>query len=162
MAVDAFLKLDGIDGESQDKEHKGEIDILSWAWGGASTGSFNLGGGGASGKASFTDIQLVKYYDKASPNLMAKLADGTHIKEATLVARKAGGSSAIEFLKIKLTDVIITSVNFGGSGDDDRYTENVSLACAKFEVAYQAQKNDGGKDGGEIKAGWNIQTNELA
>ncbi len=162
MAVDAFLKLDGIDGESQDKEHKGEIDILSWAWGGASTGSFNLGGGGASGKASFSDLTLTKYYDKASPNLMAKLADGTHIKEATLFARKAGGSSAIEFLTIKLSDVIITSVNFGGSGGEDRYTETVSIAFAKFEVAYQAQKNDGAKDGGEIKAGWNIQSNESA
>ena len=93
---------------------------------------------------------------------MSKLADGTHIKEATLFARKAGGSSAIEFLKIKLTDVIITSVGLGGSGGDDRYVENVSLAYAKFEVAYQAQKNDGAKDGGEIKAGWNVQTNESA
>ena len=115
MAVDAFLKLDGIDGESQDKEHKGEIDILSWSWGGASTGSFNLGGGGASGKASFQDIHLMKYSDKASPNLMAKLADGTHIKEATLFARKAGGPSAIEFLTIKLTNVIISPVSFRGS-----------------------------------------------
>ena len=162
MAVDAFLKLDGIDGESQDKEHKGEIDIIAWSWGGASTGSFNLGGGGASGKASFSDLTLTKYYDKTSPNLMAKLADGTHIKEATLFARKAGGSSAIEFLTIKLSDVIITSVNFGGSGGEDRYTETVSIAFAKFEVAYQAQKNDGAKDGGEIKAGWNIQSNESA
>ena len=160
MAVDAFLKLDGIDGESQDNEHKGEIDILAWSWGGCSTGSFDLGGGGSSGKATFQDISLTKYYDKASPNLMAKMADGTHIKEATLFARKAGGSSAIEFLKIKLTDVIITSVTFGGSSGEDRYTENVCLAFAKFEVAYQAQKNDGAKDGGEIKAGWNIQTNE--
>ncbi|MDG0992920.1 MAG: type VI secretion system tube protein Hcp [Luminiphilus sp.] len=160
MAVDAFLKLDGIDGESQDKEHKGEIDIIAWSWGGASTGSFDLGGGGASGKASFSDLSLTKYYDKASPNLMAKMADGTHIKEATLFARKAGGSSAIEFLKIKLSDVIITSVTFGGSGGEDRYTENVSIAFAKFEVAYQAQKNDGAKDGGEIKAGWDIQTNQ--
>ena len=160
MAVDAFLKLDGIDGESQDKEHKGEIDIIACSWGGASTGSFDLGGGGASGKASFSDLSLTKYYDKASPNLMAKMADGTHIKEATLFARKAGGSSAIEFLKIKLSDVIITSVTFGGSGGEDRYTENVAIAFAKFEVAYQAQKNDGAKDGGEIKAGWNIQTNE--
>ncbi|MEK9544354.1 MAG: type VI secretion system tube protein Hcp [Luminiphilus sp.] len=160
MAVDAFLKLDGIDGESQDDGHKGEIDVLSWSWGGAATGSFDIGGGGSSGKASFQDISVTKYYDKASPNLMKKLADGTHISEATLFARKAGGSSAIEFLKIKLKDVIITSVSLGGSGGDDRYVENVSLAFAEFEVAYQAQKNDGSKDGGEVKAGWNIQQNK--
>ena len=162
MAVDAFLKLDGIDGESQDESHKGEIDVLSWSWGGSSTGSFDIGGGGSSGKASFQDIAITKYYDKASPNLMKKLADGTHIKEATLFARKAGGSSAIEFLKIKLKDVIITSVSLGGSGGDDRYVEQISLAFAEFEVAYQAQKNDGAKDGGEVKAGWNIQNNKSA
>ena len=160
MAVDAFLKLDGIDGESQDDGHKGEIDVLSWSWGGAATGSFDIGGGGSSGKASFQDISVTKYYDKASPNLMKKLADGTHISEATLFARKAGGSSAMELLKIKLKDVIITSVSLGGSGGDDRYVENVSLAFAEFEVAYQAQKNDGSKDGGEVKAGWNIQQNK--
>ena len=160
MAVDAFLKLDGIDGESTDSAHQGEIDVLSWSWGASATGSFGMGGGGASGKASFADMSIAKLYDKASPNLMKKLADGTHISEATLFARKAGGSSAIEFLKIKLKDVIITSVSLGGSGGDDRYVENVSLAFAEFEVAYQAQKNDGSKDGGEVKAGWNIQQNK--
>ena len=159
MAVDAFLKLDGIDGESTDSAHQGEIDVLSWTWGGSATASFGIGGGGASGKASFDDILVTKYYDKASPNLMRKLADGTHISEATLCARKAGGSSPIEFLKIKLKDVIITSVAFGGSSGDDQYIENVSLAFAEFEVAYQAQKNDGSKDGGEVKAGFNIQQN---
>ena len=33
MAFDAFLKLDGVKGESFDNTHKGEIDILSFSWG---------------------------------------------------------------------------------------------------------------------------------
>ena len=89
MAVDAFLKLDGIDGESTDSAHQGEIDVLSWSWGASATGSFGMGGGGASGKASFADMSIAKLYDKASPN-DEKLADGTHIAEATLVCPKGG------------------------------------------------------------------------
>src|SRR5688572_31703919 len=90
MAVDVFLKLGDIKGESKDSKHPGEIDVLSWSWGVAQTGTMSVGGGGGAGKASFSDLSFMHGVDKASPVLMKACATGEHIKEATLTARKAG------------------------------------------------------------------------
>ena len=90
MAVDTFLKLGDIKGESKDSKHGGEIDVLSWSWGVSQTGTMSYGGGGGAGKANFQDLNFMHNVDKASPILMLKCATGEHIKEATLVSRKAG------------------------------------------------------------------------
>src|SRR5215475_13562619 len=100
MAYDAFLKLDGIKGESQDHKHKGEIDVMSFSFGAQQVGAQATGGGGGSGKVSFQDFHIVKKVDAASPLLMLNCASGTHIKEANFVVRKAGGDQ-LEYLKIK-------------------------------------------------------------
>jgi type VI secretion system secreted protein Hcp len=105
---DAFLKLDGIKGESADAKHKGEIDILSFSWGVQQTGTSASGGGGGSGKVKFHDLQITKKTDAASPLLMLNCANGAHLKEASLTVRKAGGEQ-LEYLKIKLTDVLVSS-----------------------------------------------------
>ncbi len=74
--VDAFLKLDGIKGESRTHKHKDEIEILSWHWGLKNTGSAHFGGGMGAGKVQVGDIQLVKRVDTASPALMSACATG--------------------------------------------------------------------------------------
>ena len=93
MAFDAFLKIDGIDGESTDKFHPGEIEISSFSWGVTQTGSIGSGGGGGAGKASFQDLHFSSSISKASPNLMIACATGEHIKEATLTVRKGGAAT---------------------------------------------------------------------
>ena len=90
MAVDMFLKLDGIDGESVDDSHAKEIDILAWSWGMSQSGTFHSGAGGGAGKANFQDISITKYVDKASATLMTKIATGDHVAKARLTVRKAG------------------------------------------------------------------------
>ena len=105
---DAFLKLDGIKGESADAKHKGEIDIMSFSWGMAQTGVSATGGGGGAGKVKVHDFSITKKTDAASPLLMLNCASGAHIKEANFVVRKAGGEQ-LEYLKIKLTDVLVSS-----------------------------------------------------
>jgi type VI secretion system secreted protein Hcp len=142
MAVDMFLKLDGIDGESQDSVHKGEIDIFSYSWGVSNAGSLASGGSGA-GKASFQDLHFESGLSKASPNLMLACATGKHIPSAVLTVRKAGGSQAIEFLKIKLADVLVSSYDNAGSRDGDRPEDAFSLFFAKIDVEYTAQNADG-------------------
>ena len=119
MAYDAFLKLDGIEGESNDKAHKGEIEISSYSWGVANSGSFSHGGGGGEGKATFQDLHFGMPMSKASPKLMSSCATGKHIPSAVLTCRKAGGTQT-EFLKIKLADVLVSSYQNGGnnSGPD--------------------------------------------
>lgn len=143
MAVDMFLNIEGeIGGESQDKTHKGEIDVLAWSWGMSNSGSFHTGGGGGSGKANFQDLSVTKWIDKASPILMLYCANGDHFSKARLTVRKAG-KTPLEYMIIDMTNVLITSVSTGGSGGEDRLTENISLNFAQVKVAYKEQKPDG-------------------
>ena len=159
MAVDMFLKIEGVDGESTDSSHKGEIDILAWSWGLSQSGTTHMGGGGGAGKVNVQDISVTKWVDKASPNLMKYCCNGKHFKEALLTVRKAG-EKPLEYIKIKLNDLIISSVSTGGSGGEDRLTENVTLNFGKVGFEYQPQKADGSKDGGAIPMVWNIKENK--
>ncbi len=157
MAVDMFIKIDGIQGEARDSKHKEEIDVLAWSWGMANSGSAHVGGGMGAGKVNVQDLSFTKYIDKASPALMLHCCNGKHIKEATLVVRKAG-EQPLEYLTITMTDLIITSVSTGGSGGEDRLTENVNLNFAKVKVLYKEQTASGGV-GATPSMTWDIAAN---
>ncbi|HBZ95246.1 MULTISPECIES: type VI secretion system tube protein Hcp [unclassified Pseudomonas] len=159
MAVDIFIKIGDIKGESQDKTHKDEIEVLNWSWGMSQSGNMHTGTGGGAGKVSIQDLSLTKYVDKATPNLMMHCSSGKHVPKVTLTVRKAGGDSQVEYLIINLEEVLISSLSTGGSGNDDRLIENITLNFAKVTVDYQPQKADGTKEGGPIKYGWNIRSN---
>ena len=118
MAVDIFAKIGTIKGESLDARHKDEIEVLSWAWGVSQSGSLAHGGGGGAGKASFQDFSFTHHVDKASPLLMKACATGEHIKEATVIVRRAGKGQQ-EYLVIKMTDVLVTSVSTSVSAEGD-------------------------------------------
>lgn len=158
MAVDIFLKLDSINGEAQDSDHKNEIDILSWSWGMSQSGSTHMGSGGGSGKVSVNDISLTKYLDSSSPTLALACCNGKHIKSGIITVRKAG-ENPVEYLKIELTEIIISSISTGGSGGEDRLTENLSLNFRSFHETYTPQLADGSK-GSPTEAKWNMATNK--
>ncbi len=158
MAVDMFFKIGDIKGESIDSSHKEEIDVLAWSWGMSQSGTTHQGTGGGAGKVNVQDISFTKWVDKASSNLMLYCCNGKHIPEAKLTVRKAG-ETPLEYLIITINDIIIASVSTGGSGGEDRLTENVVLNFAKVKVSYQPQKADGSADGGAIEMGWNIPEN---
>lgn len=158
MAVDMFLDITGeISGESQDKTHKGTIDVLAWSWGMSNSGSFHTGGGGGAGKANFQDISVTKWVDSASVVLQLYCANGSQFESAKLIVRKAG-KNPLEYLVIEMTNVMITSVSTGGSGGEDKLTENVSLNFAKVAVKYKEQKPDG-SGGPEKIFAWDIAAN---
>src|SRR5262245_29998529 len=136
MAVDMFLSLDGIKGESKDHKHKDTIDVLAWSWGISNAGTFHQGSGGGSGKANFQDISFTKYIDKATANLMYACASGKHIKKGTLTVRKAG-EKPLEYLKYELENILVSSVSAGGSGGEERLTENVTLNFGVVKLAYK-------------------------
>jgi len=160
MAFDSFIKLGDIKGEASDSKHKGEIEVLSFHWGVSNTGGFAFGGGGGTGKAQVSDFSFVKRVDKSSPILFQKCCEGEHIKDANFVIRKAGGTQ-LEYLKIKFTDVLVSSLRPGGSsqGSDDIPLEEVSLNFAKCEFDYQPQSKEGKADGGPIHGGWDLSQN---
>ena len=158
MAVDIFIKIGDIKGEAKDAVHKGEIDVLAWSWGMSQSASGHVGGGLGTGKVNVQDLSLTKYIDLSSPDLMLACCNGKHYPEAKLTVRKAG-ENPLEYLVIKMTDVIVSSVSTGGSGGNDRLTENVSLNFAKVNVDYVEQLPGGGK-GGTPKMGWDIEANK--
>lgn len=158
MAVDMFLKLGDLKGESVDGSHKDEMDILAWSWGMSQSGTTHMGGGGGSGKVAVQDLSVTKYVDKCSPALMLACCDGTHYPDAVLTVRKAG-KTALEYIKLTMKELIISSVSTGGSGGEDRLTENVVLNFAEFKVEYTPQKPDGSGDAVVEKA-WNIAENK--
>ena len=79
MAVDMFLKLDGVTGESKDKVHSKEIDVLVWSWGMTNDGSAQIGGGAGSGKVNVQDIAITKFVDSSSPQLMLACCKGNPV-----------------------------------------------------------------------------------
>jgi type VI secretion system secreted protein Hcp len=142
-ATDYFLKIDGIDGESQKDKHTNEIELLSFSWGEANSGTFAYGGGGGAGKVNMQDFSFMKVMDKASPGLFLACANGEHIKTAKLTARKAGKNQQ-DFLKITFSDLLISSYQTSGSGGGDVVpTESVAINFAKIEFEYAEQKADG-------------------
>lgn len=157
MAVDMFLKIEGIKGESQDSKHKDEIDVLAWSWGMSQSGTTHTGGGGGAGKVNVQDLSVTKYLDKASPNLMLYCCNGKHISEMNLTVRKAG-ENALEYLKVTMKNGLVSSISDGGSGGEDRLTENVTLNFAEVKVEYTPQKADGSGDAA-IEMAWDIAKN---
>ncbi len=157
MAVDMFLKIDGIKGEAQDAKHKDEIDVLAWSWGMSQSATSHISAGAGAGKVAVQDLSITKYLDKATPNLMSYCCNGKHIPKVLLTVRKAG-EKPLEYMKITMEDCLISNVSTGGSGSEDRLTENLALNFAKFKVEYTPQKADGSGDA-VIEMGYNIAQN---
>lgn len=160
MAVDMFLKLDGIKGESKDHKHADEIHIESFSWGLSQTGVSGVGGGGGAGKVNVHDISITKFVDKSSPELMLACCNGKHIPGGFITVRKAG-ETPVEYLKIKLTDILISGIQHAGHGGD-MLSENLSLNFSKFNVEYQEQGADGKAKGGPVTMGWDVKANQKA
>lgn len=158
MSVDYFLKIDSIDGESTDSKHKNDIDLLSWSWGETQSGAHVSGGGGGAGKVQMQDFNFTMHANKASPKLFLACATGQHIKQATLVCRKAGGEQQ-EYMKVTMSDLLVSSYTAGGSQGDMLPVDHISLNFAKIEWEYKAQKADGTLDA-PIKAGYDIKQNK--
>lgn len=179
--VDYFLKIDGIEGESQDAKHKNEIDIESFSWGETNSGSAAHGGGAGAGKVSAQDFRFVMRFNKASPKLFLATASGEHLKQAILTARKAGKEQA-DFLKWTLTDCLVTSYqtgantvavteSVGGTGEPSpevtagrnagsgEPVDEFSLDFARLEVSFTTQNADG-RPGAVETAGWNFSANK--
>ena len=148
-AVDMFLKIEGVEGESKDKAHGKEIDVLFLNWSSAMQSS--RAGAAGTVKASGEDVSVTKYIDKATPKLFESLATGKHIAEAKIVVRSTGGNP-VEYLKYTLLDVMISSYSTGASGED-RPTESISFNYGKIEVEY-TELNPDGTPGKVTVRGW--------
>ena len=145
MAVDMFLKLSDIKGESLDEGHRDWIQVESFSWG--ATNALAAGrGGAAAGKVSLQDFHFVQRVNKASPLLMQAACSGEHIPEGTLAVSRKAGEKQQDYLIVKLTDILVSSYQTGGSSGSDVPMEQVSLNFSKVVVEYHAE------DGSKVEA----------
>ena len=140
MAVDYFWKLDGIQGESVDSNHKNEIHIMSFSWGASQVTTVAGTGGSGAGKADLADFSIMKYLDKASAPLFKALVSGTHIKTGSLAAVKAGAGGK-PFLKVDFEELFVTSQHV--SATDELPTESVSFSYKQIKIEYSTQDSKG-------------------
>jgi len=155
MPFEMFLKLAGIEGESSDAKHKGEIDVLAWSWGLSQEAGSPAAGGGGAGRVKHEHISIQKLVDLASPLLALFGAQGKHITDGTLTTRKAG-KGGDDFLLFKMTDVIVTSVHVAVSKDTGQPAESITLSFGKFEFNYRPTNPDGSL-GTAKSSGWDIR-----
>ncbi|RPJ10670.1 MAG: type VI secretion system tube protein Hcp [Deltaproteobacteria bacterium] len=160
MPTDIFMKINGIQGESRDKGHKDEIDVLTWTWGLSNqVMAPSAGGGAGAGKVKFQDISFTHLVDKASPNLMLSCASGKHIHEARITVRRSDPTTPQEFLLIKLQDVMVTGVQSSATRGPEGLMEQVTLNFAKVDFEYKAQRPDGALEAG-AHFNWDLRLNK--
>ena len=144
---DMFLMVKGakhglIKGEAEDKDHNGEIEVLSWSWG--MQGKSSLGGGVATGKATMRELKIIKHVDSASTALMQALRTNEPIQKAVLTLRKAG-KTPLEYMKITIEQgrVMALDVDAGDTQGSATLSERVSFSFNKIAVEYTPQGKDG-------------------
>ncbi len=144
MAADLFLKIEGIDGETEDKKHKKEMELTSWSFGASNPGSFQHGSGGGTGKVTLQEFEISKRMDAGSAKLFLYCASGKHIDKAVFTARKSGGGQTPEdFLTVTLEKCLISNYSTGGGEGGDVPTESFRLNYAKIKIEYKSQQTDG-------------------
>lgn len=162
MPFDAFLKVDGIPGESTDSKHKDQIEVLSFSFGANQAGGAQISrtGGHSGARADVQDFQIVKVLDKSSPNLFLYCASGKHIPSVVLELCAAAGDKHT-YMKYTLTDALVSSFSPGGShnGEGERPLEQVSFRFSKIEIEYTPYDNKG-KAQAALKSGWSLETNK--
>ena len=157
MAVDMFIQIGALKGEARDKTHKDKIDVLAWSWGMSNSGSAHIGGGAGAGKVNVQDLSFTKYIDRTSPTLLDYLATGNVIAKAKLTVVKAGETQA-PYLRYCFTGLQVSSLSSGGSGGENRLTENVTLSYSTIVEAYQQQRADGTL-AAPVFGGWDLIKN---
>jgi type VI secretion system secreted protein Hcp len=165
MAFDAYIKIDGIPGESTDDKHKDWIEILNYGFGASqpTSGTASSAGGASTGRVNIQDFTFTHFLDKASPKLFEAVCTGKHFSSVTVELCRAGGDK-LKYMEYKLSDVVVSSLGRGGDakGEEDVPIESASLNFGKIVMTYTQQKRKDGSGGGNVAFGWDLTTNKSA
>ncbi len=157
-AVDIFLNIKDIEGESTATGHEKEIVVDSWSLGLSNTVIREGGGGARAGKVKFNDIQITKRIDKSTPLLMMAASSGQPVPQAVLTISKRGEDKPVDYITITLKDVLITSIQLSGDSGDGQMSEDITINFGEIQFEYAQQKPDGTFEK-PIKYGWNLLEN---
>ena len=172
MAFDAFLKIEGLSGESTDDKHKEWIEVLSFQHGMVqpSSATASSSGGGTTERVDMHDFSITKLVDKASPKLYEGCASGKHYATVTLEVNRAGGDK-LKYMEVKMEQVVISGVQVngasaagaGGSNTQQKHdhTELVTFNFGKIKWTYTQQKRPDGSGGGNVAGGWDLTANKI-
>ncbi|KQV49887.1 type VI secretion system tube protein Hcp [Massilia sp. Root335] len=163
MAIDAYLQIDGIKGESADDRHKDWIEVSHVLWGvhQPRAATVSTAGGHTSGRAELRNISFHKLADLSSPVLLQTCAAGKTIPKAVFEFMRADGDGKpIPYFKIELENVMLSDVS-PDSGDGGTITEHVQLAYSKIKWSYTRQSIRGGAQG-NTSGGWDLAANKVA
>lgn len=157
MAVDYFLKLDGIQGESQEKNHKNEIQLLSFSWGASNVSSVSGTGGSGAGKVDLSDFSTMIFFDKSTPKFFKSICKGTHIPTGTLSATKSGADKP--YLKVDFKELFVTSLQISASSEIP--SVSVSFTYNEIKIDYSTQDEKGNLTStGPVT--WNLKESKLS
>ena len=158
MAVEMFLDIDGVPGESQADKFKDKIDIFSYSLGASNPTSVSTGSGSGAGKVSISSMSIQKIVDKSTDKLFLACCQGKHFTKGKLTVREAGGDSPVEYLVMDFTQLFVDSISWGGATGGEKPSESVSFSFATFKLLYKEQTGTGsGTAAGEV--GWDLQKN---
>lgn len=158
MAVDIFMVISTVNGESTDAQFPKSIQVASWHWGMTQSGNTHSSTGSGAGKVSVGDLSFTKTVDSTSPTLAQACCNGTAFDKATLSMRKAGGTKPLPYLIITLKNILISNLQLGTSSGDDQQMETVTLNFGEFTYEYTSQASSGGS-GATVSMSWNIPGN---
>jgi type VI secretion system secreted protein Hcp len=158
MAVEMFLDINGVKGESQVKGFENKIDIFSMSFGASNPSQASTGSGSGAGKVSLSSVSIQKVVDAASPTLFRACCSGQHFDTGKITIREAGGDAAVEYMVIELKQVFVDSVSWGSASGGEKPSESLSLSAVELTITYTSQTAKGSGQKGE-SAGWNVKTN---
>lgn len=161
MAAEIFLKLDGVDGESQAAGHAKEIEVFSFSFGASNPSSVAFGTGSGAGKVDISSLSIQKQVDNSSTKLFQNCCAGEHFATGVLTVREAGGTAPVEYMVANLTQVFIDSVSWGGASGGGKPSESVALSFESIKITYIPQNADGSK-GTKQEGSWHIKKNAAA
>lgn len=160
MAVEMFLDLDGVKGESQTKGFENKIDIFSISFGASNPSQVSTGSGMAAGKVSISSVSIQKVVDSATPDLFRSCCSGKHLATGKITIREAGGDAPVEYMVIDLTQVFVDSISWGSASGGEKPSESIALSAASVKITYSAQTAKGSAQKGP-SAGWDLKKNAL-
>jgi type VI secretion system secreted protein Hcp len=160
MAFDAFIKIDGIPGESKDDKHPDWIEILSYSFDIDQPPSYSAStaGGATAERVDFGPLTVTKEVDLSTPKLFEAATTGKHIKEIKLQVCRAGGDKQT-YLEIVMEQVLISAYKHGGGSGVP--IENVTFSPGRFKITYSQQQREDGRLGGNVAAGWDLIANKF-
>jgi type VI secretion system secreted protein Hcp len=161
VSTNMHLKIDSIKGESRVEGHEDEIQIESFSFGMFQQSSVTHGHGSGAGRVDVRDMVLTKNICKADAALMQYCCSGKPIDTATLICQKAGGDSPVDYVKIVMTQVLVTSHSITGAESSDTVHVDLALNFASYVTTYTPQSAQGTGEG-DTTQGWDIAANKAA